>query len=69
MQKSEEQTGPGASVGGVPGTASNVPAAAAAGSKIDATANGLAKSEEEIDAAYASACRPHPKSIGSPDRG
>jgi flagellar M-ring protein FliF len=49
MQKSEEQTGPGASVGGVPGTASNVPAAAAAGSKIDATANGLAKSEEEID--------------------
>jgi flagellar M-ring protein FliF len=47
MQRSEEQVGGRAGIGGVPGTASNVPAGTAPNDKNAATSNGMAKATEE----------------------
>jgi len=47
MQRSEEQVGARGAIGGIPGTASNVPAGAAANDKSAANQNGLAKATEE----------------------
>jgi len=47
MQRSEEQVGGRGGIGGVPGTASNVPAGSSPNDKNAATSNGMAKATEE----------------------
>jgi len=47
MQRSEEQVGGRGGIGGIPGTASNVPAGSAPNDKNAAASNGLSKATEE----------------------
>jgi len=47
MQRSEEQVGSRGAIGGIPGTASNVPAGSAPNDKNAANSNGLAKATQE----------------------